>query len=220
MSNMGRYRWIVALIPEVDGPGRRRLAGEALAVAGTLITVGIVVAGALYPDYSIHTQTISELGATGPSGDLFQPSAAVFALTMALSGVLVVLAGTVARSELGRRLASALVITGTGVVGIAVFPLHVGVPHAIAALVAFAGGGLTALFAAWETRGAIRWLSALLGAIALVALVTFLIFGGETPLGRGGLERAVSLPIQCWTIVFGGWLIGTAHEHADRDPQT
>ncbi|WP_158855450.1 DUF998 domain-containing protein [Halorhabdus sp. CUG00001] len=217
---MGRHRWAVALLSELDEAGRRRLAGEALAVAGTLITVGIVVAGALYPDYSIHTQTISELGATGPSGERFQPAAAVFTLAMALSGVLVVLAGTVARSELGRRLASALVITGTGVVGVAVFPLDVGGPHAIAALVAFAGGGLTALFAAWETRGAIRWLSVLFGASALVALLAFLVLGGETPLGRGGLERVVSLPIQCWTIVFGGWLIGTAHEHSDRDPRT
>ncbi|ERJ04791.1 hypothetical protein HLRTI_003259, partial [Halorhabdus tiamatea SARL4B] len=61
---------------------RRRLAGGALVVAGTLITIGITVAGSLYPGYSIHAQTISELGATDASGQLVQPAATVFALSM------------------------------------------------------------------------------------------------------------------------------------------
>lgn len=191
------------------GSDRRRVAGGALVVAGALLTIGITVAGSLYPEYSIHAQTISELGATDASGQLVQPAATVFTLSMGVSGVLVVLAGVAARAPLGPRLAGAFTATGLGVFGVAAFPAHVGVPHAIAALVAFAGGGVTALLAAAETHGAVRWLSTVLGALTLLALVAFLALDGDTPLGIGGLERLVSLPIQCFTILFGGWLLGT-----------
>jgi len=197
-------------IAGVGGIDRRGLAGGSLIVAGTLITIGITVAGSLYPDYSIHAQTISELAGTDASGQLVQPAAAVFTLSMGLSGGLVVLAGVTVRGVLTRRLVGGLTVTGLGVFGVAAFPVHVGAAHAIAALVAFAGGGGSALLAAWESHGAIRWLSGILGTITLLALVAFLALGGDTPLGLGGLERLVSLPIQCFTILFGGWLLGTA----------
>ncbi|MFW5949950.1 MAG: DUF998 domain-containing protein [archaeon] len=196
-------------IAGVAGPHRRRVAGVSLALAGILATVGITLAGALYPDYSVHAQTISALGATDATGTLVQPAATVFTLSMGLSGLLVVVSGAVARAEHGRWLAGGLTATGLGILGVAAFPAHVGAMHFVAALVAFAGGGLTALIAAWETSGPIRWLSALLGATTLLALVTFAIFGGSTPLGVGGLERLVSLPIQCWAILYGGWLLGS-----------
>lgn len=201
--------WWDETISGLSGSDRRRLAGGALVVAGTLITIGITVAGSLYPGYSIHAQTISELGATDASGQLVQPAAAVFTFSMGLSGDLVILTGIAAHATLGPRLAGALTATGVGVLGVAAFPAHVGAPHAIAALVAFAGGGVTALLAAVETRGVVRWLSAVLGTATLLALVAFLALGGDTPLGLGGLERLVSLPIQCFTILFGGWLLGT-----------
>lgn len=187
---------------------RRRLAGALLAVAGTVITIGITVAGALYPDYSIRTQTISALGATDPSGQLVQPAAMVFTLALGLSGALLVLAGLAGWSAFNQWLASGFTITGLGIFGVGVFPAHVGLVHAIAALIAFAGGALTALIAAWTTKGPIQWMSAILGGSALLALVVFLVLGGKTALGVGGLERVVSLSIQCWTILFGGWLLG------------
>jgi len=202
--------WWDETISGLSGSDRRRVAGGALVVAGALITIGITVAGSLYPGYSIHAQTISELGATDASGQLVQPAATVFTLSLGIGGGLVILAGLAARVPLGPRLAGAFTATGLGVFGVAAFPAHVGAPHAIAALVAFAGGGVTALLAASETRGAIRWLSAVLGSATLLALVAFLALGGETPLGIGGLERLVSLPIQCFMILFGGWLLGTA----------
>lgn len=195
-----------------NGDDRRRIAGGSLVVAGTLVTIGLSAAGALYPDYSIQSQTISALGATDASGRLVQPAATVFTLTMGLAGGLVLLAAFVGRSLLDRWLQGGLAVTGLGVLGVAAFPAHVGAPHAIAALAAFVGGGVTALLAARGTGGPIAWLSAVLGAFALVALATFLALGGSTPLGPGGLERLVSLPIQCWAILFGGWLLGRTGE--------
>lgn len=207
MARGSSWDQATAGLAEID---RRRLAGGSLVVAGTLVTIGITAAGALYPGYSIHAQTISALAGTDASGQLVQPAATVFTFAMGLSGGLVTLAGLAIRPRFSRRLSATLTATGLGMVGVAAFPVHVGAPHAVAALVAFAGGGVTALLVAWETRGVMRWLSAVLGAATLLALVAFLALGGATPLGLGGLERLVSLPIQCVTILFGGWLLGTA----------
>ncbi|WP_181687299.1 DUF998 domain-containing protein [Halorhabdus salina] len=204
MASVGLAR-VANSVREIE---RRRLAGTVLAVGGFVVIVGVTVAGTLYPGYSIHAQTISDLGGTDATGRLVQPAAAVFTLSMGVSGGLVVLAGTIGRSTLDDRLAGGLVVTGTGILGVATLPAHVGWPHALAALVAFAGGSTTAILAASTTRGAIRWLSATLGGVALLALAAFLVLGGSTPLGIGGLERLVSLPIQCWAILFGGWLLG------------
>lgn len=201
MTRIGRSR--DALVERIG-------AGLSLALAGIVATIGITIAGALYPGYSIHGQTISALGATGASGELVQPAATVFTLSMALSGGLVLLAAVLARSLLDRWLVGGLAVTGLGILGVAAFPAHVGPPHAIAALAAFLGGGITALLAARTTSGPIAWLSATLGTLALVALAAFLSLGGDTPLGIGGLERLVSLPIQGWTVVFGGWLLGSS----------
>lgn len=197
--------WRDALALATDRPG---LAGGALASAGVGLTTGITAAGALYPDYSIHAQTISALGAPDASGQFVQPAASVFAVALALAGALLILAGVSGWPTIDRFVAGGLCLTGVGVLGVAAFPEHLGAIHAISALVAFAGGGTTALLAARATHGPIRWLSALLGAWALLALGAFLVYFGSTPLGVGGLERMVALPIQSWVIVYGGWLIG------------
>ncbi|AWB28542.1 DUF998 domain-containing protein [Halococcoides cellulosivorans] len=204
---MAQSSWRDALAVETDRP---RLAGGALAGAGLVLTTGITVSGALYPDYSIHAQTISALGGHDASGQLVQPAALVFTLALALTGVLLIVAGVTGWPTIDRPVAGGLCLTGLGVLGVGAFPEHLGAPHAISALVAFAGGGATALGAARATRGPIRWLSALLGTWALGALVAFLVFFGDTPLGVGGLERLISIPIQGWAMVFGGWLIGGA----------
>jgi len=202
---MAQSNWRDALAVVTDRP---RVAGGALAGAGLVLTAGISVAGALYPDYSIHAQTISALGGHDASGQFVQPAAAVFALTMAVAGTLLIVAGVTGWPAIDRTVSGGLCVTGLGVLGVAAFPEHLGAPHAISALVAFAGGGVTALLAARATRGPIRWLSALLGAWALVALVAFLVLFGGTPLGVGGLERLIAIPIQGWAMLFGGWLIG------------
>ncbi|MFB6162501.1 MAG: DUF998 domain-containing protein [Halococcoides sp.] len=196
--------WRDAIATPIDRPG---MAGTALAGAGIVLTTGITAAGALYPDYSIHGQTISALGAHDASGQLVQPAATVFTLSLAVAGALLILAAVTGRSTIDRPVAGGLALTGLGVLGVAAFPAHLGAPHAISALVAFAGGGATAVIAGFAARGPIRWLSLVLGAWALLALVAFLALFGATPLGVGGLERMIALPIQGWTILYGGWVV-------------
>lgn len=186
----------------------RSVAGVSLVGVGTVSILGIITAEALYPGYSTSQQTISALGAaTGPAGAV-QPSATIFNGAMILSGLLVLVAAYELHRTYGQRLLTTIVVlTGVGVAGVGIFPAQTGAPHGIAAFLAFGGGGLSALVVASVVDGAFRYVSLVLGVVALVALVAFVTLGGSTALGVGGLERLITYPIQIWVIAFGGYLL-------------
>ncbi len=192
-----------------DGPATT--AGLSLVGVGTVSTLGIIVAEALYPGYSTSQQTISALGATSGAAGAVQPSATIFNGAMVLSGLLTLVAayGIHRRYELP-WLTAVIAVTGVGVAGVGLFPAQTGVPHFVAVLAAFAGGGLSAILVAVVVDGPFRYLSVALGVAAMVALVAFLALGGSTPLGIGGLERLITYPTQIWTLAFGGYLLGVA----------
>lgn len=182
----------------------RGLAGVALVAGGTITVLGFVTAEALFPGYSTSTQTISALGsARGTPG-----SRAVFNGTMVVAGLLLVLAASGLHRSIARRpVVGILGVTGLGIVGVGVFPSQTGIPHLLAALLAFAGLGVGALAVAWQEDGPFRWLSGVLGTFELVALVLFVTIGGRTPLGIGGLERWVAYLGLVWAVAFGGYLL-------------
>ena len=187
----------------------RTAAGLVLVGVGATSTLGIVTAEALYPGYSTSRQTISALGAASGPGGAVQPAATVFNGAMVLSGLLVLVAAVgLSRAYDRRSLTAVVAVTGVGVAGVGVFPAQYGVVHFVAALVAFAGGGLSALLVATVVRGAFRYVSAVLGLVALVALALFLALGDATALGVGGLERWITYPTQLWATAFGGYLLG------------
>ena len=187
----------------------RSIAGLSLVGAGTVSILGIIVAEALYPGYSASGQTISALGAAGGAGGAVRPSATIFNGAMVVSGLLTLAAAYgIHRSVERRPLTAVVVVTGLGVAGVGLFPAHTGIPHFVAALAAFAGGGLSAIVAATAVDGAFRYVSVALGVVALVALAAFLALGGSTALGIGGLERLITYPTQIWTLAFGGYLLG------------
>jgi|AntDeeMetagen134_2_1112570.scaffolds.fasta_scaffold05711_2 hypothetical membrane protein len=191
------------------------IAGLALVGVGIVSTLGIITAEALYPGYSTAEQTISALGAATASGGAVQPSATIFNGAMILSGLLTLVAAYGIDRVYDLRWLTALVaLTGVGVAGVGVFPAHVGALHFVAAVAAFAGGGLSAVAAAFVVPGPFRYLSGVLGVVALVALVLFVALGGSTALGIGGLERWITYPTQIWVTAFGGYLLGMG----DREP--
>lgn len=187
----------------------RSIAGASLVGVGIVSTLGIITAEALYPGYDPGTQTISSLGAAYGPGGAVQPSASIFSGSMIVAGLLTLVAAYgIDRTYERRWLTAVVAATGVGVTGVGAFPEHVGALHAIAALVAFAAGGLSAIGVATVVPGPFRYLSAALGAAALVALAAFLAVGGSTPLGIGGLERLITYPTQIWVTAFGGYLLG------------
>jgi hypothetical membrane protein len=188
----------------MDRERTRTLAGVALVVGGTCTVLGFVTAEVLYPGYSAADQTISALGAE----DAPAASRTVFNATMILGGVLLVgVVGALHQLFDSRAFTSVAAVTGVGVAGVGVFPAQTGAPHFVAAVLAFAGIGVTALVAASVLRAPFRYVSVVFGGLELVAFVLFVTLGDGTPLGIGGLERWVAYLGLLWVTAFGGFLL-------------
>jgi hypothetical membrane protein len=190
----------------MDTRRARVIAGTALVTGGAVTVLGFVTAEALYPGYSAADQTISSLG----SKDAPPGPQTVFNAAMILAGVLLVGAAGGLQRIYEHRLFTAIAgVTGLGVVAVGVFPEHTGVPHVIAAFLAFGGTGLTALAAASVLDEPFRYVSAVFGGLELLAFAAFVALGDGTALGIGGLERWVAYLGLLWVTAFGGFLLST-----------
>lgn len=198
----------------------RTIAGTSLVGVGIVSILGIITAEALYPGYDPAAQTISALGAARGPGGAVQPSATIFNGAMVVVGLLTLAAAYALHRVYEHRWLTAIVaVSGLGVAGVGIFPAQYSTPHAIAAFLAFGGGGLSAIVAATVVRGPFRHLSVSLGVVALVALALFVALGGSTSLGIGGLERWITYPTQIWVTAFGGYLLGADAESSNRSVQ-
>jgi hypothetical membrane protein len=188
-----------------------------LSLAGTAILMGFITAEALYPGiYTTHTDTVSHLGASEPPNSVvLQPSAAIFDLTMLVTGAMILAGAWFAYRALRRK--AILIPTGllgVGTLGVGVFPLTHPAPHTLFAFTAFVAGGVAVVLSSRVTTAPFRSLWTALGAIALAATVLALgPFRGWAPLvelGEGGLERWIVYPIVLWLVAFGSYLLATA----------
>jgi hypothetical membrane protein len=201
-----------------------KVAGTLLFLAGAVVLMGIITAEALYPaSYSTASNTVSDLGGTLPSegGVVLQPSATIFDATMVLSGVLIVAAAYGLHRALGRRAVTIpTALLGIGVLGVGIFPGNTG-PHPVFALLAFVAGGVAAILSYKVSESPLRYVVAVLGAVALLMLVLGILgapqpdgmglLGNDGPivaLGAGGMERWVAYPVVLWLTTFGGYLMG------------
>lgn len=183
------------------------VSGVAFVGMGAITILGFITAEALFPGYSTSSNTISALGAARGT----PASRAIFNPAMVISGGLLLIAGYSLHQVYNRRLlTSVIAITGVGgFMGVGLFPSQAGLPHFIAAMIAFIGVGLSALAVATTVRGPFGYVSATLGILELIALVLFMALGGSTPLGIGGLERWVAYLGLVWATTFGGFLLAT-----------
>ena len=192
------------------------LAGVLLSLAGAAILLGFITAEALYPGlYTTHANTVSHLAASEPPASVvLQPSAAIFNLTMVVTGTMILAGAWFAARALGRG--AVLVPTallGLGCVGVGVFPLTDPAPHTLFALTAFLAGGVAVIVSSRVTAAPFRQLWALLGAVALAATalgVLFLEWAPVAALGEGGIERWIVYPIVLWLVAFGSYLLAAA----------
>jgi hypothetical membrane protein len=201
-----------------------RLAGALLFTAGAAILMGVITAEALYPAaYSTAENTISDLGGTRPPEVLvLQPSAAIFDITMLVTGAMI-LAGAwlVHRAFRRRAVTIPLACYGIGVFGIGVFPGNT-TPHPLIAMFVFVAAGMAAILAYQVTPPPLRQISVVLGTITLVSTVLGSFFLGWAPvaeLGEGGIERWIAYPAVLWLTVFGGSLMGSRTAEAPAAPE-
>jgi hypothetical membrane protein len=190
-----------------------KLAGALLFTAGAAIMMGIITAEALYPAYSTFENTISDLGGTRPPDSVvLQPSAAIFDITMLVTGAMIIAAAWLVHRAFRRRAVTiSLACYGLGVFGIGVFPGNT-TPHPLIAMFVFVAAGVAAILAYKVEPPPLRQISVVLGTITLVSLVLgsyFLEWGPVAELGEGGIERWVAYPSVLWLTVFGGYLMGS-----------
>ncbi|MBU0597335.1 DUF998 domain-containing protein [Patescibacteria group bacterium] len=172
--------------------------GILLFLGPTQLFLCMVVAAALYPNYSIANNYISDLGMSGSS------AAWLFNISITLFGASVMLGANYMRSK-NKLFALLALLTGFGFIGVGIFSGDFAVTHLTLALIGFISGGIM-MIAAYKLK--LQWfgkISVLLGLFSLIA--TGLLLANLTlGLGVGGMERLAFYPILIWTACFGGIL--------------
>lgn len=179
----------------------RKLTGLLLFLGTAQFSIGLMIAAALTPGYSIANDTISSLGV--------REAALWFNTTVILLGVFVLAAAYFIRTVFGSVVVLiVLALTGIGAIGVGLFPASdpFSSIHSVFSLIAFLFANLTAIYAARFLRAPLLHLAIILGAVGLVALVLF-VSGTYLGLGIGGMERMIVLPVLAWGIALGGYLM-------------
>jgi hypothetical membrane protein len=184
--------------------------GLALFVGAVQFGIAQIIAEIYYPGYNVSANYISDLGATCPTQStcvINQPTATIFDTSIALFGLLVLVAGYfIWRAYHLKPTSAAIFLAGIGALGVGLFPETTGIVHSIFSLMVFLFAGLTALLTARLQKKPMFYLSIILGLGTLAALVLYI--GSEyLGLGPGGMERMVEYPVLLWSIGFGGHLM-------------
>ena len=191
-----------------SGDGRAARGLRARSKAGSLVFGGsllfflsLLTAELLYPGYSAADNYISDLGVgPSPSDIIFNAAVFLFGLLEALAAVLLY------RSEKERTFPLLLMVAAAGAMGVGIFPSNVQLFHSIAALFAFGGGALAAVFSYRIVGRPVGNAGMVLGAISLVALALFA-SGTHLGLGEGGMERMALYPFLFWMAGVGAMLM-------------
>ncbi len=190
--------------------------GAAIFAGAVQFGVFLMVSEVLYSaygegGYSQSANYISDLGANcHVSGACYiPPSALLFDSSIVLLGLLMLVGAFFLHRAFRRNAPTALLcLTAVGAIGVGLFPETTGALHDLFALIAFLFGGLTAIVASGLQKKPLSYLSVLLGAVALTALVLY-IAGVYLGLGPGGIQRMIVYPVLLWGVGFGAHLMAS-----------
>jgi len=190
----------------INGSGSRR-AGILLAFAGSGFLMLTTVLEAIYPNYSVHANTISDLLATGTTTSLIGEPLA-FAVAVSWIGG----AYYLFRKRKKRGLMALNLLPGTGLLLAVLSPENVNIViHSVGAVVAFFPGPIAAILSYRMIRSPYRYFALSLGSLSLFG--TVMEFGAyetaffQQTLGPGGWERVILYPLLIWLIGFGSLLL-------------
>jgi len=192
-----------------------KVAGILFIAAATQFVLGLTISEALYPDYSISDNYISDLG-IGPSSIIFNSS--VFLL-----GLLLIIGIFYLRHISNFRIVNILLLLmALGAIGAGVFTEDYRVAHGAVSFIAFLFAGLSAIASYRALQKPFSTISIILGAISLSALVLFsagittsgsltsnIVYNSNfyLGLGPGGMERIIVYPTLMWIAGLGGYLV-------------
>ncbi|MEM5834310.1 MAG: DUF998 domain-containing protein [Candidatus Aenigmatarchaeota archaeon] len=176
---------------------RRNVAGILIFVASAQFIIALKIAEALYPNYNVSSNYISDLG-VGPSAFIFNSS--VFLL-----GFLALISAYFLLIEKERKdFLFCLVLAGIGAMGVGIFTEDFGLLHTIFSFITFFFGALASIFSYKTQKSTFSLLFLLLGSISLISLILFGL-GADLGLGKGGMERMIAYPILIWALGFGAY---------------
>jgi hypothetical membrane protein len=202
--------------------------GEGAAVAGFLLVLlgasfltVTMLAASIAPAYDYHRAAISDLG-------VIDETAPIFNVLLVAVAVLNVAAGALLyRSHRRSWILGTYTLAGIGAAGAGFVPLDASDLHSLFALVGFVFFNLEAVATGTLVRGPLRAISYAAGLAGLIYVIVMVIGDSGSPaifgaIGHGGSERMIVYPVMLWTLVFGGYLIGStglrpSSSHAGRD---
>lgn len=185
--------------------------GLTLLIGSSQFLVLLIVASSLYPDYSISRNYISDLGATcrAQACIVFQPSSAIFTVSIILLGVLMIISSMLLRRGGGDPYFYTFIsISGIGCIGVGVFSEVFGLLHTIFASIAFVFGAAAPIASYRMLRGPARIVAPVMGFLAALFLVLFMA-RTDLGLGPGGVERLVAYFELIPGIIIGSYLLGS-----------
>ena len=202
-----------------------KIAGILFLVASTQFILGLIVAEASHPGYSISDNYISDLG-VGPSSMIFNSSIFLLGLLSIIGAYFL------PRTINFRALGVLLALMSIGAMGAGVFTKNSAAIHGVVSSTAFLFGGLSAIASFKVLKMPLSMMSVILGVIVLGALV---LFAGGLPasgsfteieakdsvfflgLGPGGMERMIVYPALIWLAGFSGHLIALPEKQATQE---
>jgi hypothetical membrane protein len=189
----------------------KKIAGLLGFVGAIQFVLAVVICEAIYSGYSVGQQAMSDLGNWSLAGN----SAAIFDVSLILSGMLTLASAYFIQRGFKNRLFSSLfVIIGIGSIGVGVVAEDISLPvHSVFALFVFVFGAASAIMSYKFEKSPLSYISAILGAVMLAALALFISGPGfYLGLGLGGMERFIIYPFSLWSLGFGAYLIGESSD--------
>jgi hypothetical membrane protein len=192
----------------------KRIAGLLSFLGASQFLIFMLIAEALYPNYSISQNKISDLGVG--------PTAVIFNTSMIILGMLLIFTAIIYHPSHEKWLFSLLLaLTGIGAMGVGIFNENLSPLHDIFAGMTFIFGGFSAIWSSRLIRFPLSSCVLFLGCLTLVFSI-LLAYGIYLCLGPGGTERMIVYPIILWGAVFGGYLMDSDQRWLiqESDPQS
>lgn len=199
--------------------------GEAAAVAGFLLVLlgasfltVTMLAASIAPSYDYHRAAISDLGVIDETAPIFN------VLLVAVAALNVAAGFLLYRSHRRSWILGTYILAGIGAAGAGLVPLDASDLHPLFALVGFVFFNLEAVATGTLVRGPIRAISYAGGLAGLIYVIVMVIGDSGSPaifgaIGHGGSERMIVYPVMLWTLVFGGYLIGSTGQRPVLEPR-
>lgn len=188
--------------------------GLLLFLAGFFIFMGIITGEIFYTaEFSIRDNNLSELASSvHPETTFQQLSARIFDFSMAIAGVMVLVATWYVHKIFRRYLMTIpMTLLGIGIVGVGIFSGQLHPYYGILELTVFISGGIAAIVSFKIVNAPLRYVFAAFGLIALI-LLSFQKYFIPT-LGAGGAERWLFYPVVFWITGMGTYLLGIKDGH-------